>query len=65
DPEIDALSDVFLYNIDQLSEIAEEGRMERQKQAAICEKIIEEQLEKFSRSSPPPHTGEAPSFSIP
>ena len=39
---------------------------ERQRQLTICEKIIDEQLEKFGRSSAPPSaTGEAPSFSTP
>ena len=66
DPAVNDLEDVYVYDIDALSAIAEEGRRERQRQLSICEKIIDEQLEKFGRSSAPPSaTGEAPSFSTP
>ena len=65
DPAVNEIEDVFLYDIDALSAIADEGRRERQRQLAICEKIIEEQIEKFGRTSAPPTTGEAPSYSTP
>lgn len=65
DPAVNNLEDVYVYDIDQLSEIAEEGRRERMKQLGLCEKIIEEQLEKFGRITALPHPGEAPSFSTP
>jgi glutamyl-tRNA reductase len=47
DPAVNELSDVYLYDIDQLSAIAEDGRKERQRQIDQCETIIEEQLTKF------------------
>ena len=63
DPAVNDIEDVYVYDIDALSSIAEEGRRERQRQVALCEKIIEEQLEKFGRSPPPSTTGETPSYS--
>jgi glutamyl-tRNA reductase len=47
DPAINELSDVYLYDIDQLSAIAEEGRKERQRQLELCDQIIDTQLTKF------------------
>lgn len=47
DPAVNDLDDVYVYDIDMLASIAEEGRREREKQLAICEKIIEELLQKF------------------
>jgi glutamyl-tRNA reductase len=47
DPHVNDIDGVFLYDIDALQAIADDGRREREKQLAICEKIIEEQLAKF------------------
>jgi glutamyl-tRNA reductase len=47
DPRVNEIEDAFLFDIDALSSIAEEGRLERERQLAKCETIIEEQLEKF------------------
>lgn len=47
DPAVNELDDVFVYDIDTLASIAEDGRRERERQLALCEKIIEEQLQKF------------------
>jgi glutamyl-tRNA reductase len=47
DPSIDDLDDVYLYDIDQLSGIAEEGKRERAKEIEACEQIIDTQLHKF------------------
>ncbi|MCA1963183.1 MAG: glutamyl-tRNA reductase [Prosthecobacter sp.] len=47
DPQVNDIEGVYLYDIDALQAIADEGRREREKQLALCEKIIEEQLEKF------------------
>jgi glutamyl-tRNA reductase len=47
DPQVNEIEGVYLYDIDALQAIADEGRREREKQLAICEKIIEEQLTKF------------------
>jgi glutamyl-tRNA reductase len=51
DPGINEIEDAFLYNIDELSTIAEDGRRERERQLALCEKIIEEQMDKFGLRS--------------
>lgn len=47
DPTVDDLGDVYLYDIDALSAIAEEGRRERERQLIICEQLIDEQMRKF------------------
>jgi len=43
---------VYVYDIDALSAIAEEGRQERERQLSICEKLIDEQMEKFGFEGP-------------
>ncbi len=61
DPAVNDIEDVYVYDIDALSAIAEEGRKERARQLEICNRIIEEQLEKFLRSSTyPPTSGDEP-----
>ena len=65
DPAVNDIEDVYLYDIDTLSEIAEEGRRERTRQLTLCNRIIEEQLEKFGRASAYPSSGDAPSHSTP
>jgi glutamyl-tRNA reductase len=47
DPAVNELEDVYVYDIDALSAIAEDGRRERERQLALCEQLIEEQLVKF------------------
>jgi glutamyl-tRNA reductase len=47
DPHVNDIEGVYLYDIDALQAIADEGRREREKQLALCERIIEEQLAKF------------------
>lgn len=47
DPAVNDIEGVYLYDIDHLQAIADDGRREREKQLVICEKIIEEQLEKY------------------
>jgi glutamyl-tRNA reductase len=44
---VNEIEGVYLYDIDALQTIADEGRRERERQLAACERIIEEQLEKF------------------
>jgi glutamyl-tRNA reductase len=55
DPRVNDIEEVYLYDVDALQAIAEEGRREREKALAICEEIIEEQLRKFGyhEDSPP------------
>jgi glutamyl-tRNA reductase len=47
DPAVNDLDEVFLYDIDALSAIAEEGRRERERQIAICDQLVETQLVRF------------------
>lgn len=47
DPAVNEIEGVYLYDIDALQAIADDGRRERERQLAACERIIEEQLEKF------------------
>ncbi|MFZ2276968.1 MAG: glutamyl-tRNA reductase [Prosthecobacter sp.] len=47
DPAVNNIEGVYLYDIDALQAIADEGRRERLRQLASCERIIEEQLEKY------------------
>ncbi len=50
DPRVNEIEGVYLYDIDALQTIADEGRRERERQLAECERIIEEQLEKFGHA---------------
>ena len=52
DPEVNKIEGVYLYDIDALQAIADEGRRERLRQLASCERIIEEQLEKYGFLKP-------------
>ncbi len=47
DPAVNEIEEVYLYDIDALQAIADESRRERERQLAICEQIIEEQLDRF------------------
>jgi glutamyl-tRNA reductase len=47
DPTVNDLDEVYVYDIDALSAIAEGGRRERERQLALCEQLIAEQLKKF------------------
>jgi glutamyl-tRNA reductase len=44
DPKVNEIEGVYLYDIDALQAIAEDGRRERLRQLAACEVIVEEQL---------------------
>ena len=50
DPRVNEIEGVYLYDIDALQTIADEGRRERERQLVECERIIEEQLEKFGHA---------------
>lgn len=43
--EVDRIPNVYLYNIDNLQEIADEGRNRREKQIAVCREVIRVALE--------------------
>lgn len=47
DPAVNDIEGVYLYDIDGLQAIADGNRRERELQLISCERIIEEQLEKF------------------
>lgn len=47
DPEINALDNVYLYNIDDLQGIVDTNMFERKKEAEKAEKIIEEEIDPF------------------
>jgi glutamyl-tRNA reductase len=49
DPELNELENVFLYDIDDLSQVVEMNRSERQKEAVKAARIVEEETLKFSK----------------
>lgn len=55
DPGVNDIEEVYLYDVDALQAIADEGRRERERALSLCEEIIEEQLRKFGyhEDSPP------------
>ncbi len=44
DPEVNELDDVYLYDIDALRTLADEGRRQREEQIVLCQAIIDEEL---------------------
>ncbi len=47
EPEVSELSDVYLYTVDDLHEVIEEGRQSREEAAHQAEEIIENEVEHF------------------
>lgn len=47
EPEVGELSDVYLYTVDDLHEVIEEGRQSREDAAQLAEEIIETQVEHY------------------
>ncbi|MEJ2140958.1 MAG: glutamyl-tRNA reductase [Gammaproteobacteria bacterium] len=47
EPEVSSLGDVYLYTVDDLQEVIEEGRQSREQAAEQAEEIIEQQVEHF------------------
>lgn len=47
DPLVNEIDEVYLYDVDALQAIADEGRRERERALVRCEEIIEEHLRKF------------------
>lgn len=62
EPTVNEVEGVYLYDIDALQAIADEGRRERERQLSLCEQIIEEHLEKFGFTTPqpPPQSNQLP-----
>lgn len=59
DPAINAIDDVYLYDIDALQVLADEARRHRAEQIALCHAIISEELAKDARTAagrPLPHS---------
>ena len=47
EPEVNKLSDVYLYTVDDLHEVIEEGRQSREEAAEQAEEIIANQVEHY------------------
>ena len=47
EPEVSNLSDVYLYTVDDLHEVIEEGRQSREEAAEQAQEIIENQVEHY------------------
>jgi glutamyl-tRNA reductase len=47
DPEINKIDNVYLYNVDDLQEVVDTNILERRKEAAKAETIVEEEVAKF------------------
>lgn len=48
-PEVNEIENVYLYNVDDLEQVAAQNRMEREREIQDCEAIIHERAEKFVR----------------
>jgi glutamyl-tRNA reductase len=49
DPELNDLSNLFVYNIDALQQVATDGMSERKKEARAAEEIVERELQGYRR----------------
>lgn len=49
DPDVGSMDNVFLFNIDDLQEIADENMSSRREEAAKAEKIVDEEVERFRK----------------
>jgi glutamyl-tRNA reductase len=47
EPEVAQLSDIFLYTVDDLTEVVDENKKSREQAARIAEEIIEEGVKQF------------------
>jgi glutamyl-tRNA reductase len=47
DPGVNDLENVYLYNIDDLANVADDHRTERQREAVRAESIVDEEVERF------------------
>lgn len=66
DPRVNDIEEVYLYDLDALQIIADEGRRERERALLTCEQIIEQQLQKFGYITTAPQiSGAVNSGSLP
>ncbi|WP_333653834.1 glutamyl-tRNA reductase [Dissulfurispira sp.] len=49
DPEINKIDNVYLYDVDDLQDVVDTNILERKKEAEKAEKIIDEDVEKFTK----------------
>lgn len=49
DPDVNALDNIYLYDIDDLKEVVEENLAQRQEEAVKARTIVEEEVQAFSR----------------
>ncbi len=47
DPAVNSIENVYLYDIDELKEVVEENRAEREKEARKAERMVDEEVLKF------------------
>jgi glutamyl-tRNA reductase len=47
DPAVNDIENVYLYNIDDLANVADDHRVERQREAVRAESIVDEEVERF------------------
>lgn len=47
DPKVGEIEEVYLYDMDTLQQLADEGKAKRQKQVELCQGIIEQEVEKI------------------
>jgi glutamyl-tRNA reductase len=59
EPEVGDLDGVYLYDIDALEMIAQDGREQREQQIALCTGLIEQQMEKLGLLAPESRSGGA------
>jgi glutamyl-tRNA reductase len=53
-PEVDALENVYLFNIDDLEQIVQQNAVEREREVARCIPLVEEETLTFLREVTPP-----------
>ena len=55
DPAVNAIDNVYLYNVDDLQSIADDYLKLRRVEVARCEKIIAERVTALLEATKPPH----------
>jgi glutamyl-tRNA reductase len=50
DPKIDNIDGAFLFNVDDLSQVMEEGKLARQEASQAAEQLVSEEVKRFFQS---------------